>query len=272
MSAPKMNALEILKKLNKSNCGECGAPACMAFAALVCQGGKKLNDCPYLDEQAIAELVPNLGDQNPPDEDPGRALEELRGKMRELDFQKVSEQLGIPLIGDRLRVHVLGRVFDVDQTGALHTLSHVNGWIYAPLLDYLINGQGKEPVGSWTPYPGLKNAQDWARFFTHRCEKALERLAQSNDELFFDILDIFGTAVDGRMVDADRSFLLMPLPRVPVLFSYWEAEGEIPSKLALHFDETATANLQANSIFYLLTGMTEMFTRFTQTHGVRVAG
>jgi ArsR family metal-binding transcriptional regulator len=46
MSRPGI--MEILKLLPKTNCGECGAPTCMVFAARVAEGGKIASDCPPL--------------------------------------------------------------------------------------------------------------------------------------------------------------------------------------------------------------------------------
>ncbi len=58
------NHLEIFNILPKTNCGECGAPACLAFAVQAKQGLKKLDQCPYLDHQI------NQKYQVPPPEQP----------------------------------------------------------------------------------------------------------------------------------------------------------------------------------------------------------
>ena len=49
--APKPKLLEILKRLPKTNCRECGQPTCMVFASLVAQGVKGPSDCPIMDEE-----------------------------------------------------------------------------------------------------------------------------------------------------------------------------------------------------------------------------
>jgi ArsR family metal-binding transcriptional regulator len=48
---PKPKVLEILKRLPKTNCRECGQPTCMVFASLVAQGVKGPSDCPIMDEE-----------------------------------------------------------------------------------------------------------------------------------------------------------------------------------------------------------------------------
>jgi ArsR family metal-binding transcriptional regulator len=54
--APRPQVLEILKRLPKSNCGACGQPTCMVFAALVADEAKEPRDCPVLAEEQRALL------------------------------------------------------------------------------------------------------------------------------------------------------------------------------------------------------------------------
>ncbi|HDG97421.1 MAG TPA: Fe-S cluster protein [Desulfobacterales bacterium] len=54
--APKPKVLEILKRLPKTNCRECGFPTCTVFAAKVAEGAKAPEDCPALDEQRLKAL------------------------------------------------------------------------------------------------------------------------------------------------------------------------------------------------------------------------
>ena len=52
----KPRILEILKLLPKTNCRECGQPTCMVFATHVAEGGRGLEDCPPLSEEARVKL------------------------------------------------------------------------------------------------------------------------------------------------------------------------------------------------------------------------
>lgn len=49
--------MEIYKKLPRSNCGKCGYPTCMAFAAALRTGETSAADCPAYDGGNIAEAV-----------------------------------------------------------------------------------------------------------------------------------------------------------------------------------------------------------------------
>ena len=47
------NPVEIFKLLNKTNCRDCGSATCLAFAAAVFKGQKRLNECPHLGRRII---------------------------------------------------------------------------------------------------------------------------------------------------------------------------------------------------------------------------
>ncbi len=51
-----LTGIEIFKKLPKTNCGKCGVPTCLAFAMKLAAGQAELAACPYVSEQAKAEL------------------------------------------------------------------------------------------------------------------------------------------------------------------------------------------------------------------------
>ncbi len=51
-----LTGIEIYKKLPRTNCKECGFPTCLAFAMNVAAGKVGLEQCPYVSEEAKAEL------------------------------------------------------------------------------------------------------------------------------------------------------------------------------------------------------------------------
>jgi len=52
----KPKVLEVLKRLPKSNCGQCGQPTCMVFAVLVPEGVKTADECPVLEDDGRRSL------------------------------------------------------------------------------------------------------------------------------------------------------------------------------------------------------------------------
>ena len=52
-----LTGIQIFKLLPKTNCGECGVPTCLAFAMNLAAGKAELAACPYVSEEATAELA-----------------------------------------------------------------------------------------------------------------------------------------------------------------------------------------------------------------------
>ncbi len=52
-----LTGIEIFKLLPKKNCGECGVPTCLAFAMNLAAGKAELSACPYISEEAQAQLT-----------------------------------------------------------------------------------------------------------------------------------------------------------------------------------------------------------------------
>ena len=50
-------AIEIFRLLPKKNCGKCNYPTCLAFAMQIANSKAKLQDCPFLSEEALSVLA-----------------------------------------------------------------------------------------------------------------------------------------------------------------------------------------------------------------------
>lgn len=56
----KLNVMEILRELPRTNCKECGEPTCMAFATKLLKKDKTLADCKPLFTAELAQSRNNL--------------------------------------------------------------------------------------------------------------------------------------------------------------------------------------------------------------------
>ena len=256
--------MEILKYLNKSNCRECGVPTCLAFASALITGEKKLSDCPHLSREAADELDRKIVKRGQYEK-----LNELLGPLKKevssVDFSKVAERLGAEYEDGKLRIKCLGKDFLVDNKGNIESLIHVNTWVAAPLLKYIIIG-GNEPLsGTWVSYGELKRASSVAQYFERRCEEPLRQFAESHTDIFFDLINIFG----GKNVNgfsADYARIIYPLPKLPFLILYWKQDNQFESKLRLLMDSTADTYLDIEFIIGLGRGMVEMLKKILSKH------
>lgn len=265
----ELTVLDILKVLDRSNCKECGLPTCMAFAAEVIAGNKRLEDCPRLDPAKAAALDGKLPARREQEWTGEEALAGLQDRFSGVDLAARAEPLGGWMRGDRLVFHCLGKVFAVDPEGGLHSECHQNPWLHVPLLSYVLDGAGKQPAGDWARFSEIEKLKPWSRFFAHRCEEPLQELAEGDPDLLLDILDLFASRRRVEGFHADASFLLHPLPRVPFLFAYRGADDELPAQIMVYLDRCAPDNLDPESVFRLGSGMAQMFRAIAIRHGHR---
>jgi hypothetical protein len=116
------------------------------------------------------------------------------------------------------------------------------------------------------PFRELERAAGRALHFEKMCEKPLKRLVDTHTALLKDLIDIFSGERSVNLFGSDVSLVLFPLPRIPVLFCYWEPEEGMESSLHIFFDETATHHLSAEWIHSLCAGLAEMFGKIALKH------
>ena len=95
-----MKPLELLQRTPKTNCGECGYPTCLAFAAAVTRAGAEAALCPYIELQGLETKVPGsakdmdrLAEQVAEEQDLA-LIRYLQSKISMLDFSTIASGLG----------------------------------------------------------------------------------------------------------------------------------------------------------------------------------
>lgn len=275
----RRSTLEILTALPRTNCRDCGLPSCLAFAAAVVAGDRALTQCPFLSPGQVEQLGATLATTRAREPDPAETLSPMKARIAALDFASAAPRLGGTLVEGRLRLHCLGRIFELDARGELWSQCHVNRWVHFPILAYTLAERVRNPSGEWVPYRELRGAASWVRFFEHRCEGPLQALAEANPGVLVDLLGVFGgrpperaagsdsaPVPSGTESDARWALVIRPLPKVPLLFLLWEAEDRFPAKLSLLIDRTAEGNLGAEPLYYLVSGLTEMLIKLVRRH------
>ena len=261
------NAMEIFKILPRTNCRDCRVPTCLAFAAAVFKGDKRLADCPHVDRAVLDEFSIENADSRTLERAAEQLLGELRRKIRNVDLPSSAERLNASFSDETLSVKLLGKDFHVDSQGNVTSDCHVHGWVTIPLLDYVIYCSGKPVSGNWVPLRELKNGATWARLFAQRCEKPLKQVADVHTDLFELMVQVFSAKPAPNAFDSDIAVVLHPLPRIPMLICYWKHDRGMESSLNVFFDDTAEENLTIDSLYRITTGLVMMFEKIAVTHG-----
>ncbi len=264
---PFKNTMEIFKLLDKSNCRKCNKPTCLAFAAAVFQGQKRLDECPQLDRTIIERHGGMAVNKIPLEQMQTESIGHLKRKIAKIDLSASAQRLGEKFSNGKLTIKCLGKDFSVDPNGNISTDIHVHSWIAVPVLNYILEGAGTPVSGRWVPFRELEGGRKWYRLFEQRCEKPLKKVADTYTDLFEDMIHLF----NGRQVDnhyaSDISLVLHPLPKVPILICYWKPEDDLESDLNLFFDSKVEENLNIESIYTLATGLVIMFEKLAFRHG-----
>jgi hypothetical protein len=266
MQKPK-NAFEIFQMLEKSNCGNCGAKTCLAFAGAVFLGQRRLEECPRLDPSVIERMSVDQGLSTTAEAEGLAYLEKLRAEVATIDLKAAARRIGAQYSENKLTLKVLGKNFSVDDRGNFYADIHVNPWIAVPFLNHILFGEGLMALGRWVSFRELKNGRERYPLFQKRCEQALLRVADVYTPLFDDMVHLFGGQQVRRQFASDISVVLHPLPRVPIMICYWQPSEGLSSSLNVFFDNTADKNLDIGAIFSLGVGLAQMFTKIALRHG-----
>ena len=265
MSQATCTPLNVYKILPQTNCRKCLLPSCLAFAAAIVAGSKKLEDCPELDQATKASFAARY--QNPRTREVNQAefIDKLQKKMAGLDLAAVAPLIGATVKGDTIIINSLGKDFVLDRQGNMTSECHIIPWVLAPLLSYITHKSHAEISGNWISFREIKGGIEWQGLFTSRCEEPLRKLADDNPDLLTDLIALFmGKTID--WYEADIALILYPLPKIPILVCYQAPEADLQSKLTIFFDACCSTNLHIKSIFTLCSGLVQMFDKIAEHH------
>ncbi|MDH3359557.1 MAG: DUF3786 domain-containing protein [Desulfobulbaceae bacterium] len=259
--------LEIYKLLPQTNCRQCHLPSCLAFAAAVVKGEKKLGQCPFLSASVAAQFDDVVEERASMDRNMEDVALGLQREVAAINLANRAGAVGGRMVGTRLAVTCLGKDFFVDSDGTVTSDCHINPWVMVPLLSFILHSKGVEPSGQWVSMRELADGPTWNPLFVQRCEKTLQRLADDQPQLFEDLITMFSGRKSAPVFDADIAIILTPLPKVPVLICYLRAEDDLESRLSIYFDRTADQNLNVELLHTLGVGMVSMFAKIGHKHG-----
>ncbi|MDJ0622326.1 MAG: DUF3786 domain-containing protein [Desulfocapsaceae bacterium] len=262
------NAMEIFTQLEKSNCRECGEKTCLAFAAAVFQARKGISQCPRVDPETIQRY--EAGCESVAQEEFGdQYIENLKNRFSQIDLVEIARRIGAEYDGKTLTLHILGKRFGIDVSGKFITDIHVNPYVAAPFLEYIVHSKGIDPTGEWVSFRELREGRSFSYpFFQKRCELVLKNIADAYPDLFDDLVRLFSAQKVPTQFESDVSVILYPLPKVPIMICYWMEDEGMDSTLNLFFDKSADENLPEGSLFTLCVGLALMFEKISQHHKI----
>lgn len=256
-----MNPYQFLRHTPGSNCGQCGYPACLAFAAAVTKAGVRADLCPHLKREG---LPPELlgGTDNAASDALDRSSEEreltlavhLRSKMQGLDFCSLAPRLGADWSAeepDVLRFTFLGRPVQLGAAGVfINGEPPVDPRDQILLYNYAASGGGRQPDGTWIGMESLPNSISKVRTLAVYCEQRLAERFSGRLERLTALCRNIGAAEGSVEQSADLAFIVPTLPCVPLFLLFWEQEEEFSATVKVLFDHHVLDFLDLESLVF----------------------
>jgi hypothetical protein len=268
-----MQPLEFIKLTPRTNCGECGYPTCLAFAAAVTKGGEQPDKCPYIDKSGLGEEFNTQERGSDGLEGVARLLDEkdlalvahLKEKTSGVDFASVADFLGCTWTGtdkDSLRFKFLAQDVELSHKGIL-----INGEEpedprdQVLLYNYIHFGAtGRKPQLEWIGMESLPNSISKIRTLRVYCEERLATHFTGKTELLVKTApDVGAVLQENPEQSCSAAFLVSVLPHLPLFVLFWDEEKEdnFPAKVKVLFDENVSDYLDIESLVFASERMAE---------------
>jgi hypothetical protein len=277
-----MNPLEILQRTPKTNCGECGHPTCLAFAASVARAGADIALCPYVDLQGLeprtsssTKNMEDLGKQVTAEHDLA-LVQHLQEKVSLLDFEAIASFLGAKwnkADPDILHLNYLGQDVMLGKTRILVD----NDTVVDPrdqilLYNYVHSSGGRSPDSNWIGMESLPNSISKVKTLATYCEKKIaEHLSGHPAHILKDIgMKLDGFEGPAELSSSATSSIVVPvLPMVPQYLLFWEEEPEdgFEAKAKILFDHHVLDFLDLESLVFSAERFAERLVLLVKKYG-----
>ena len=166
-----VTVMEVLKRLPRTNCGDCGQATCLAFATRVIKEGEDLGKCPHLTAgDEFSQLIRSqqqagVGRRR---ESVAISLEVLQEKVAPLDLKALAAGLGADYGEEAGRPYLAMPYFGYCLQVFKDELRYPPGALADPwdailLYNYIASGGSRVPAGDWIAYNSLPNSVSKAK-------------------------------------------------------------------------------------------------------------
>jgi hypothetical protein len=250
--------------LPKTNCGDCGFPACLAFASIVVSEKLPIGNCPHLDPGIIEKCQKELDEQYASGKWLKRdmaqdALEWAKQRSTSVKISDLPDRIGGTLItkddGVCLELpYFTDSIFITDHGILKKDGSELTRWEQVFIYNHVAQGGSKLPSGKWKGLVEFPNTVSKIKSMVEHVEAPLiERFSGKPDELLVAAKQLGGLDISHTIKSADLAVLFRPLPRIPIMLMFWDEDkiDGFEAEVKLLFDETITEHLDIESIMFL---------------------
>lgn len=269
----KLSPIDVYRDiLPKTNCRECGELTCLAFAAKVVSENIPLSKCPHVSEDVINRYQKELDVQYSKGvfakRDPAKdALIWVRERAASMNIEDLPDRIGGELVefnGKKaLKIPYFNSYVYVTDTLIFSDSGELDHYEQVFLYNHIAQGGRRNPTGRLIPFHELPNTVSKIKSLDKHIKKPLQQRFEGKvEDLRKRALDIGAEDVSNEYSTCDLALLFRPLPKIPILFLFWDKEEEdnMPAQVNILFDETIIDHLDIESILFLLEKLVELLT------------
>ena len=250
--------------LPQTNCGECGALTCLAFASKVVSEKHDLGGCPHVPDTQLEACRKELAAQYSAGRWTKRdmavdALMWAREKAASMNIANLPGRIGGDLVTRDGRATLTFPYFGVSLLISDESISKSDGseltrWEQVFIYNHMAQGGSREPTGRWKGLVDFPNTVSKIKSMIEQVETPLiQRFRGKRAQLQKAALAVGGEERTDPRESSGLNFFFRPLPKVPVTLMFWDEDPEegFEPMAKLLFDETVTEHLDIESIMFL---------------------
>jgi len=174
-------------------------------------------------------------------------------QLSRVDLQTTANRRGVEIEGDSILIPLFNQLYRISPTGIVDPSGEEPPHsVKVVLCQYLLHAPAVEPEGEdWVSYRDFKDASPFVGGFQNNTEKAIAKDFVGKLEALRRACVQLGGRDPGLNWGYQLSMKFDPLPRVPILLLFNDADEEFPAQCLLLFERRAERFLDMESMAIL---------------------
>jgi len=261
--------------LPKTNCKDCGFPACLAFAGMVVSEKHPIENCPHLSGDVVEKCKAELAKQYLSGKWLKRdmaddALKWARERSASMKIEDLPDRIGGRLIKKEKNYALELPYFTDFIIISKYSITNKEGsnltrWEQVFINNHMAQGGSKLPTGKWKGFVEFPNTVSKMKSMKEHVEKPLiKKFKGKPDGLLIAGEKLGGHDMTDEIRSADLALLFRPLPRIPVMLMFWDEDldDDFDAEVKLLFDESILDHLDIESIMFLSERLTQLLCEY----------
>ncbi len=266
-----LSPLQLVKRTPVTNCGKCGQPTCLAYAAAVIKVGLDPSACPFVNLVGL-----NMDDLHKASENVQQEkkdldfIRHLKDKIAGLDFAELAPALGANFTDNpkpALLLNYLGQKVVISKDDiiidGIEPEDHRDQIL---LYNYVSSGGCSDLSDDWLGLESLPNSISKIKTLATYCEDRLAQIFKADQPEVFENLigDLDGEIIKNN--SATFAAIIPVLPMLPQYILFWQAEPEdnFPARVKVLFDKNVMDLLDIESLVFSAERLADRITLFVK--------